>query len=626
MCGIAGFVGEGGRGELEAMTTALAHRGPDGAGFFVDQAAAVHLGHRRLAIIDIAGGRQPMANADGTIQEIYNFRELRAELAASGHVFKSDHSDTEVLVHGWTEWGENLPIRLNGMFAFAIYDALKRRIFLARDRFGEKPLYYVHRTGFFAFASELSALGRHGLVDRSINPLALQKFFAWGFIPAPSALWSGARKLPAGHAAMFALATGELNCRAYWQFRIEPDEELAAKGEAALAEELRSLLAAAVRRRLVSDVPLGIFLSGGIDSSSILAFARQADTGGNLKTFTIGFDDPSFDESAAAHEMANFAASTHAEERLDVAAMCRIMPEVLPRLDEPLGDPSILPTFLLARFARQQVTVALSGDGGDELFAGYDPFKALTPARLYSRLVGRGLHRGVRRLADILPISTRNMSLDLKLRRTLRGLSYPQKLWNPIWLAPIDPQEIGELFASPVRADDLYSEALDLWENAGSTNIVDRTLEFFTRFYLQDDILTKVDRATMMVSLESRAIFLDNDVAEFCRHLPHRFKYRRGVRKYLLKKALAGVVPEPVLSRRKKGFGVPIGVWLKKVPAEVPMQPLPGLDMSWASLKWREHRDGRADHRQFLWSWLSLQAVYSVSITVAQPGIRPQIA
>src|SRR5579862_630520 len=299
MCGIAGFVGLGDRGDLAAMTTALAHRGPDGDGLHVDEAARVFLGHRRLAILDIEGGRQPMWNADGTIGivfngEIYNHPELRQELEARGHVFRSSHSDTEVLIHGYAEWGETLPQKLNGMFAFAIYDRTRRRLFLARDRFGEKPLYYYAQPGLFAFASELSALRAHRRFDATIDRLALQRFFAFGYLPAPSALYRGAAKLPGGHSLTFELTSGAVRTHRYWQFRIEPDESLDDSAENRLAEELRHLLGQAVKRRLMSDVPLGLFLSGGIDSAAVLAAAAQHLPAREIRTFTIGFTQPSF--------------------------------------------------------------------------------------------------------------------------------------------------------------------------------------------------------------------------------------------------------------------------------------------------------------------------------------------
>jgi asparagine synthase (glutamine-hydrolysing) len=354
----------------------------------------------------------------------------------------------------------------------------------------------------------------------------------------------------------------------------------------------------------MSDVPLGLFLSGGIDSGAVLAAAARTLPADRILTFTIGFDEPSYDESPYARELAVHFGVRHHEQLLDLEKSRELLPDVLRRLDEPLGDASILPTFMLSRFTRQHVTVALAGDGGDELFAGYDPFKALTPARIYARLVPKGLHRGLQRLADLAPLSTRNMSFDFKLRRSLAGLSWPAAYWNPVWLAPADPQTIRDIFEAPLSADELYEEALDLW-SGGSGDLLDKTLEFYTTFYLQDDILTKVDRASMMVSLESRAVFLDNDLVEFCRRLPGRFKLRNGRRKWLLKQALHDWLPEKTINRGKKGFGIPLAKWLRQWPE--PVSPNgQGVHFKAHSFeqRWRRHAQGRTDERLLLFAWL----------------------
>jgi asparagine synthase (glutamine-hydrolysing) len=616
MCGIAGFVGPGGRADLEAMTAALAHRGPDGDGFHVDDGFSVFLGHRRLAILDIDGGSQPMWNEDGTVAivfngEIYNHLALRQALVARGHVFASDHSDTEVLVHGYEEWGSDLPVRLNGMFAFAIWDAKRRRLFLARDRFGEKPLYYAAHAKGLVFASELSALARHPSVGTTPDLRALQKFFAYGYLPGATALYAGTRKLPAGHHLTVDLASSAPQIACYWRFRIEPDEALGRRSEPSLVEELRALLQGAVERRLIADVPLGLFLSGGLDSSTVLWAAAQHRDPASIRSFTIGFTEKSFDESGYARQVAGAFGTQHRERVLDLDKARDLVPAVLGRLDEPLGDASLLATYLLSGFTREHVTVALSGDGGDELFAGYDPFKALSPAQFYDRLMPRGLHRGMRRLADLLPVSTSNMALDFKLRRSLSGLSYPRAVWNPVWMAPLEPALMAEIFEAPLKLEELYEEAILLWETGGKADLVDKTLEFFTCLYLTDDILMKSDRAAMLVSLESRAVFLDNDLVEFCRRLPNRWKYRDGTRKYLLKQAMAPLLPDGIAHRRKKGFGIPAAQWLRSVPTRPPTLDLTGFHADAAAGRWRDHRAGTADHRLFLWSWLSLAGVLS---------------
>lgn len=612
MCGIAGFVGPGEEHDLVAIGKALAHRGPDGLGTYADPHTRLWLVHRRLSVVDIQGGHQPMWNEGGDVcvifnGEIYNHLELRRKLEVRGHVFRSDHSDTEVLVHGYEEWGTGLPVLLNGMFSFAVYDKRARTVFLARDRFGKKPLYYHASPKLFAFASELLALMCHSHIPRNPDSASIQKFFAYGFIPAPNSLYETVRKLPGGHSLTLDCDTGRMKIAEYWRFRIETREDIPANAEQVWAEELRTLLSDAVRRRLVADVPLGVFLSGGIDSSAVLAFATRHAGAERVKTFSVGFREPSFDESRYARQVAAHFGSEHHEEILGTEEARELVPHILSRIDEPIGDSSIIPTYLLCRFARSHVTVALGGDGGDELFAGYAPFKALAWARAYSAVMPAWMHETVRGLAQRIPPSERYMSLDFKLIRALRGMSYPPSLWNPVWLGPLEPAEIREMCEDPLPQEELYSEALDVWKQGRANNLVDKSLEFYTRIYLQDDILTKVDRSSMLVSLEVRAPFLDNDLVEFARTLPHHFKYRNGQTKYILKKALADLLPAEILHRTKQGFGIPLGKWLREWK-ELPLAVVrPFQDMEQISRRWEEHRARRADHRLMLWSWLALQ-------------------
>jgi asparagine synthase (glutamine-hydrolysing) len=613
MCGLAGFVGAGALADLRAMGAAIVHRGPDGEGIHIDSAQRVHLLHRRLAIVDLAGGEQPMWNEDRSVAvifngEIYNHLELRAALVAKGHTFRSDHSDTEVLVHGYEEWGEDLPARLNGMFAFAIHDMPRRRLFFARDRFGKKPLYYTCRAGLFAFASELTALLRHPGVERRLDRRSLQKLFAYGFIPSPRSLYEGVQRLPGGHQMMFELdRPGEVRVRKYWEFAIETASAIPANPEAAWGEELRHLLSQAVRRRLMSDVPLGVFLSGGIDSSAVLAYATAALPAGAVRTFSIGFREPSFDESANARAVAAHFRTEHHEEILGIERARELVPEVLGRLDEPFGDPSIVPTFQLCEFARRRITVALGGDGGDELFAGYDPFKALGVARWYNALVPAWMQGGIRSLAELLPVSDANMSLDFRIKRGLRGASYPPCLWNPAWLGPLGPAELADLFREPVAVEDVYEEAIQAWQSTSAVHVVDKTLEFYTRFYLQDDILAKADRASMMVSLEVRSPFLDQDLADFARRIPHEYKYRNGRTKYLLRAALRDVLPAAVLERRKKGFGIPLARWLRTWDETDFARAGERIgNPAWAAAALATHKAGKRDNRMALWCLLAL--------------------
>lgn len=614
MCGIAGFVGHGTIDDLKRMTNALIHRGPDEEGVWADERRAVYLGHRRLSILDVAGGRQPMWTRDGTLGivfngEIYNFAELRRELEDAGHRFETDHSDTEVLLHGYRQWGRGLTTRLNGMWAFALYDRQSDSLFCSRDRVGKKPFYYSLQNGTFAFASELTALIKHHAIQATMSPRSLKKYFAYGYIPSPLSLYSEISKLPAGCSLEFSLADRTLKVHRYWQFTLEPVEARPAGIEERWADELRHLLDQAVGRRLVSDVPLGVFLSGGVDSSAVAAIAARQLGAGKLATFSIGFDEADFDESRFARMAAQHVGSRHHLEMLSLGKARALLPEIFERMDEPMGDSSLLPTFLLCRHARRHVTVALGGDGADELFAGYAPFRALRWARLYSRLVPRPAHEAIRVLMERLPAGHGYMNLDFKIKRTLRGLSYPEKLWNPVWMSALDRPELEQLFQEPVDLEDVFSEAVELWDASQPAGLEEQTLQYFTRLYLENDILTKIDRASMMNSLEVRAPFLDIDVIDFARKIPAEYKLRHGQTKYLLKKAMAPLLPRQILYRPKQGFAVPVARWFRDgalLAGET--APIDGLAPGFAERMLAEHRSGRANQQAFLWNYRALEA------------------
>lgn len=607
MCGITGFIGLGNIEDLRRMNDKLVHRGPDAEGFWHDAGRGVYLGHRRLAIVDIAGGHQPMWTRDGQLGvvfngEIYNHQALRAELKRLGHVFESDHSDTEVLLHGYRAWGADLPNRLNGMWAFALYDVAGRRLFCSRDRFGKKPFFYCHAAGAFVFASELSAVLQHPCAPRSQSRTALHKYFAYGYIPAPHSLIEGVRKLPGGHSLLYDISEATLKVWKYWDFELEPFEHVPPDAEAAWAEELRLLLDKAVQRRLMSDVPLGAFLSGGIDSSAVAAFAVRHVGHDRLKTFSIGFEEASFDETRYARNVAGHLGTEHHTEILSMEKARTLLPEVIGRLDEPMGDSSLLPTYLLCQHTRRYVTVAIGGDGADELFAGYDPFRALRWAALYDKLVPRPVHAAIRHLMARLPVSHRYMSLDFKIKRTLRGLSYAPRLWLPVWMAPLAPDELGELFGQPVDPEEVYSEAIEQWDACRSPSLIDKVLQFYTRLYLQDDILTKVDRASMMHSLEARSPFLDIELVDFVRRIPAAYKFRHGQTKYLLKKAVEPVLPREILYRGKQGFGIPIGKWLQEGAVSLDGIESRLINRDFAIRMFAEHVEGRQDQRAYLWN------------------------
>lgn len=602
MCGITGFFDCGGRGDIQGMTDALLHRGPDDGNIFMD--GRVALGHRRLSIVDLEYGRQPMTDSQSGMVivyngEIYNHMEIRAELEKMGHIFHSAHSDTETALHAFAQWGSDCFLRFNGMFALAIYSPNDGKIWLARDRFGEKPLFYTANKNGFAFASEICSLSLWPGYDKTCDHANIQRFFAWNYMPGTSCVHRESRSLAAGSWLCYDIKSRQISSQNYWHFRLTPDNSLTDKQEPELVKELQRLLTQSVKRRLLSDVPLGIFLSGGIDSSAVLGSAVKVADPESINTFTIGFREKSFDESDKARAVAeHFGVRNHVE-YLTEQIMQNSISGILSRMSEPFGDASLIPTFHLSRFARKSVKVALTGDGGDELFGGYDPLAAIKPAYYYKKFVPQALHKLARKLINRLPASDRNMSLDFKLKRMLKGLSWPESIRLPIWMSGLDPDEIKEFFQDPLDAESLYEDAGRLFRENPEADGLEQALLFFTCLYLTNDILVKSDRASMMVSLETRAIFLDNDLVEFCEKLPARFKYRHGKRKYLLKKALAGMLPPDILQQPKKGFGIPLNRWLRSLPE--PEVIVPGLKPGMIDHAYRLHKKRAGDFRFFLW-------------------------
>jgi asparagine synthase (glutamine-hydrolysing) len=607
MCGICGFVGAGAVEDLDRMSLLLQHRGPDDCGTWTSTDDAVSLASRRLAVTDLPGGHQPMLTPEGDLVivfngEIYNHRELRQELQQCGHHFSSNHSDTEVLLFGYREWGARLPERLNGMWAFTIYDKTRRLLFCSRDRFGKKPFFYANAREAFVFASELTSLAAHPGVDRAISRTALRKYFGYGYIPSPWSILEGVFKLPGGHSLWLDVRTRELRIEKYWDLVLDPFTTIPRRPEEEWGEQLRDLLDRAVQRRLVADVPVGVFLSGGIDSSAVTAFAARHVAQGSLKTFSIGFQERSFDETEFGRQVSAKFQTDHYVETLSAERALALIDECVTRLDEPMGDSSLLPTYLVSGLARQHVTVALGGDGGDELFAGYDPFLALRKAQWYRKMFPRPIHAAIKAIFDRLPVSHANMALDFKIKRALRGLSYDPPLWMAAWMAPIDAGSLAELLGDPVDMEELYAEAIEAWESCPQTDLVDKTLQFYAKIYLQDDILVKVDRASMMHSLEARAPFLDIDLVNFARRIPSGYKFRNGTTKYLLKKALEGVLPQDILYRKKKGFGVPVAHWFKSGELQPEHGRLGTLNQEVIRAKLAAHRRGNSDESAFLWS------------------------
>jgi len=557
MCGICGVVGPGADAEaVRRMNARLVHRGPDSEGSFA--ADGVALAMRRLSIIDLAGGDQPIANEDGSVVvvqngEIYNYRELRRELERRGHRFRTA-SDTEVLVHLYEEHGEGFAERLRGMFAVAIWDERERRLLLARDRFGIKPLYYGLREGTLSFASELKALLEQPGFSRQIEPRAVAAFLAFNSIPAPLTIFAEARKLPAGTLAVWR--DGELRLRRY--ARPAPVEaERAKRGPAdELAGELRETLRGSVRAHLVADVPVGVLLSGGVDSAGLVALAagEQADP---VKTFSVGFEEASFDELERARLVAERYRTEHHEIVLRPDAV-ELLPKLVEAFDEPFGDSSALPTYLVSELAAGEVKVALSGEGGDELFGGYYTYVADLLAARVGRLAALAAP-----LAELLPSSDAKVSFDYKAKRFARGAGLPPLERHHAWKEIFSRETQAALLGGrdpgwdPV---DLYRERYA--ETAGAEPLA-RLQDVDLGVYLVDDLLVKTDRSSMAHSLELRVPFLDNEVAASALGLATPLKVRRGAKKRLLRQALAPLLPREVLKGPKQGFSIPVAAWLR---------------------------------------------------------------
>lgn len=604
-----------------AMRDVLVHRGPDEAGERRD--GPVWLGSRRLSIIDVAEGHMPMGNEDGTVWtvyngELYNFAALRAELEAAGHRFRT-RCDTEVVVHAYEQWGVACVDRFNGMFAFAVHDVANRQLFLARDRMGEKPLHYYWDGALLLFASEIKALLRHPDVSRRLDPLALSKYLTFEYVPAPHSLFASLRKLEPGHWLLLDLAERRLTTQRYWDVPLI-DDGINYQRDEDYAAELRDRLAAVVRARLVSDVPIGVFLSGGIDSSTVALFAAREHSG-PLEAFTIGFSDPSFDETRWAEQAARVAGVVHHVERCDLDRVLPEIPSMLATLDEPLGDASYIPTFLLARFARRRVTVALGGDGSDELLAGYPTFQALKLVRYYAVFPSE-LRALINRLAACLPVSLANISPDFRIKQLLRGTGVAAEVMFFLWMGSFTEAEKRRLLAPSVRdaiaGGNPFEDVLDLIKRSNLRTDLERTLYLCAKLYLQDDILVKVDRASMTNSLEVRAPFLDHTLVEFMARLPTRLKLRRLTGKYLLKRAMAGLLPRALVNRSKKGFGMPVGRWINGAfgpviddalaPERLRRQGL--FDPTFVAELLAEHRAGTRDNRKLLWTLYAFQTWY----------------
>jgi asparagine synthase (glutamine-hydrolysing) len=597
------------------MCERIVHRGPDSEGLWVDDQVA--LGMRRLSIIDLHTGDQPVYSEDKSVVamingELYNFREVREDLLKKGHKFRTQ-TDVEIVPHLYQIYGDDFVDHINGMFAISLWDTAKKKLILARDRFGEKPLYYGVFDGKLIYASEPKAMLAHPAVNAGLDLDALRQYLSFDYVPAPHSIYKGISKLPAAH--ILTVENGEIKTRRYWNLSFiknsrKPSIETA-------ATELRELLSDSVRMRLVADVPLGILLSGGVDSSTVAAFAVRHATE-KVKTFSIGFEEDSFDESKYARQVAHHLGTEHYEATLSVETAADLISEIGTWLDEPLSDGSMIPTFMLSRFVRHHVTVALGGDGGDELFAGYPMYYAHKVANAYDMLPGFVRSGLIEQVVKRLPVSTRNLSFEYKAKRFLRSSRYDPVERHHSWFGSFSADERERLLTADVRrqsANDIYQGARDLLAICDARSEIEQMQYLDMNFYMAEDILTKVDRASMAVSLETRAPFLDPRIGEFAASLPFDYKLRGRTGKYILKKSVEGLLPHSILHRKKKGFGIPVAEWLKGrlnpllhdllAPARLKDQGL--FDPAYVQILIAEHEKGIASHHKQLWTLLVFQ-------------------
>jgi asparagine synthase (glutamine-hydrolysing) len=619
MCGIAGLVDFDGRHApdslVRAMCTAMSHRGPDDEGVMAipGQSAANEpraiLGNRRLSIIDVAGGHQPIGNEDGTIWvvqngEIYNFQELRDRLLASGHTMATK-SDTEILVHLYEELGDEFVRELDGMFALALWDDRRKRLLLARDRFGKKPLLYAEAGGRLWFGSEFQALLADPAIRRDIDYDALDEYLSFMSIPAPMTIYRQIRKLPP--ASVLVRDAGGTRVSRYWSLQYLPKLEI---DEEEAASEVRRLLTDAVRKRLISEVPLGAFLSGGVDSSAVVAIMAGL-IGDRVKTFAIGFDDPRFNELPYARRVAEKYGCDHHEFEVKPRAI-EIVPTLVKHYGEPYADSSAIPSFYLARLTRQHVTVALNGDGGDEAFGGYGWHLGSRLAERWQRVPSplRSIAEGV--ASGLAPWSSHRRSRISRIARFMSAASRPRAARYRNWLSVFTPDLKSEIYTSPHP----HPDALEaIFASAPSLDAVDAMLHADIEWYLPTDLLVKMDIATMANSLEARSPFLDWQLAEFAARLPSSFKVNGTTSKYILKKAVASLVPGDNMHRPKQGFAVPVGLWFRGELKDFLADHVLGSRFQERGLfkpaavqrLFDDHQRGAGDYAHQLWTLLMLE-------------------
>ena len=615
MCGIAGKLNNDRNKQVEAgivraMCQTIVHRGPDDEGIYVD--GPVGLGMRRLSIIDIAGGHQPISNEDGTVWvvfngEIYNYRELRPNLEARGHRFATN-SDTETIVHLYEEYGPDFVHHLRGMFAIALWDKARETLVLVRDRLGIKPLYYAALSDRLVFGSELKALLADG-VSREIDRQALNDYLAYNYVPGPRTIFSAVKKLQPGHRLI--ARRGHVTVESYW--RPEPAAE-STRGRtepvAYYVERLTELLKESVRYRLIADVPLGVFLSGGLDSSTIVAIMREVSSD-PIKTFSIGFESQSFNELPYARLVARHFETEHHELVVRPDAI-DLVPKLVHFFDEPFADSSAIPSYYLAELARQHVTVALGGDGGDEVFAGYETYAAYKMASYYRGLSPR-LTGMIPSLVARLPVSHKKISFDYKAKRFVQSALLPPERAHYAWKEIFSAEMKDDLYAGGYAdLEDPYEAFARQFADCQDAPMLSRLQYVDQRVYLPDDILVKVDRTSMAHSLEARVPLIDHKLVEFAATIPPELQLRGLRKKYLLKRAMAHRLPGQILNRKKGGFNVPVAAWfrhdlhdyVRDVLSEKRLREQGFFSPTYVHQMIRDHADLKADYSRNLWGLL----------------------
>jgi len=618
MCGIAGFVGKGSEADLLRMTSALRHRGPDFQGGQLIE--NVGLGHARLSILDLSeSANQPFFNPDRSLGmvfngEIYNYLTSKKYLHKTNKYTFSTTSDTEVLLYLYQEFGVKMFEHLNGMFAFALYDFQKKQMLVARDRMGKKPLYYGVFGETLIYASEPKAILQHPLVSKELNLDALNAYLTFDYVPTPLSIFKHIHKLEPGHYLIFK--DGKIQeKKPFWNITFKHQDISFEDAKS----QFETLLDDATNIRLISDVPLGIFLSGGLDSSTV-AYYAQKNSSVPIQTYSIGFEEKSYDETDYAQKVAQKLGTDHHLQILTAQDSINLLPEILPKLDEPFADPSVIPTYLLSKFTRKQVTVALGGDGSDELMGGYPTFISEV-VRPYYAAMPQFVKYMLEKFANALPVSDANVSFDFKVKQFLKGFEQEARYAHTLWMGSFTPNNKKTLFSPAALTQITNGHGLQAVDAAmaevPNAAAFDQLLNTYYRTYLIDDILVKVDRASMYASLEVRAPFLDYRVVDFLNSLPKSYK-QSGLKtgKHILKELMRDKLPNDIIDRPKKGFGIPLSGWLRNE-----LKPLCNELLSESALKKHglfnhdyvqqlknEHFEVKQNHRKLLWNLMVFQS------------------